>query len=262
MQQAPAGGRRTTSGTASDFVQANLIVVPAAYAAELRLLCARNPVPCPLIEALEPGAYEPRCAPGADLRRDIPGYRVWRDGRLVERRTDVVDLWTDDVAAFLIGCSFTFEAALIAAGLTIRHQQLGRNVPMYRTTILLAPAGRLHGHMVVSMRPFHAHDVERAREATRPYIHAHGEPIAWGDPAALGILDIDAPDEGDAVPLAPLDVPVFWGCGVTTQAVAMESRIPLVITHEPGQMFVTALRHEQLHVGRSGNEAAPGSVLR
>lgn len=246
MENASPGGRRTTSGTAADFVQANVIVVPTEYAAELRMLCERNPVPCPLIEALEPGAYEPRCAPGADLRRDVPAYRVWRDGQLVERRSEVADLWSDEFTAFLIGCSFTFEAALIAAGLPIRHQQLGRNVPMYRTTIPLAPAGRLHGHMVVSMRPFHASEVERARDATRPYIHAHGEPIAWGDPTALGIVDIDRPDEGDAVPLDSRDVPVFWGCGVTTQAVAVESRIPLVITHEPGHMFVTSLRHDEL----------------
>lgn len=246
MPDRDAGLRRTTSGTAADFVQANLIVVPAAYADELRLLCARNPVPCPLVEALDAGAFEPLCAPGRDLRRDIPAYRIWRDGRLIETRTDVCDLWTADVAAFLIGCSFTFESALIAAGLTIRHQELGRNVPMYRTSIPLAPAGRLHGHMVVSMRPFRAEDVERARDATRPFVHAHGEPIAWGDPAALGIADIRRPDEGDAVPLGPDDVPVFWGCGVTTQGVAMESRIPFVITHEPGQMFVTSLRHDQL----------------
>jgi uncharacterized protein YcsI (UPF0317 family) len=243
-----------TERLAPDCVQANLAVVPRAYAGDLADLCARNPVPCPLVEApLAPGAYAPRCAPGADLRTDLGRYRVWRDGRVVEQPRDVREVWSDDLVAFLIGCSFTFDHALAAAGLTARHYLQDRNVPMYRTTIPLAAAGRLRGTMVVSMRPYKEHEIERVRDATRPYGVAHGEPYAWGDPAQLGIADLTAPEYGDPPLLEPTDVPVFWGCGVTPQAVIVASRIPFAITHEPGHMFVTDLRHAD--VAREGGQS-------
>ena len=171
-----------TARLAPDHVQANLVVVPRAYAAELADLCARNPVPCPLVEQLPPGAFEPRCAVGADLRTDLGRYRVWREGTLAEQPRDVRALWSEDLVAFLIGCSFTFDHALAAARLEPRHYALARNVPMYRTRVPLAPAGRLHGTMVVSMRPYKAHEVERVREVTRPYRIGHGEPVAWATP--------------------------------------------------------------------------------
>ena len=235
----------TTSGLCPEYVQANLVIVPEAYAADVRGLCMRNPVPCPLVEELAPGAVEPRCAPGSDLRTDLPGYRLWIDGALAEKRGDVRDLWRGDLVSFLIGCSFTFEHALRDAGYPLRHQELGVTVPMYRTNIPLLPAGRLHGRIVVSMRPFPAEMVEGVRDVTRPYAEGHGEPIHWGDPAKIGIADMAAPDEGDVVPMEPGDVPVFWGCGVTPQLVAIESKLPFVITHEPGSMFVTSMRHEE-----------------
>ncbi|TAM87357.1 putative hydro-lyase [bacterium] len=237
--------KSTTSGLAPEYVQANLVVVPKAYAADVRGLCQRNPVPCPLVEELAPGAVEPRCAPGSDLRTDLPGYRIWVDGVLQERRHDVRDLWRDDFVAFLIGCSFTFERALVDAGYRLRHQELGQTVPMFRTNVPLAPSGRLHGRMVVSMRPFPAENVEGVRTLTRAYAEGHGEPVHWGDPALIGIADISRPDEGDPLQLEPGEVPVFWGCGVTPQLVTIESRLPFVITHEPGSMFITALRHEE-----------------
>ncbi len=233
----------STSGVAADYVQANLVVVPLAYASDFADLCARNPVPCPLVEpALPPGSYTPNCAPGADLRTDLGRYRVWRDGEVVARPRDVVAEWRDDLVAFLVGCSFSFERALARAGLTPRHQLAGRTVPMYRTTVPLAAAGRLRGTMVVSMRPYKAGEVERVRDITRPYRIAHGEPVAWGDPDALGIADITQPEDGDPPLLEAGDVPVFWGCGVTPQAAIVASRIPFAITHEPGSMFVTDLR--------------------
>jgi uncharacterized protein YcsI (UPF0317 family) len=236
-----------TERLAPRYVQANLAVVPRAYAGELADLCARNPVPCPLVEpALAPGAYEPRCAPGADLRSDLGAYRVWRDGVLVEQPRDVRALWSDDLVAFLIGCSFTFDHALVEAGLTPRHYAQSRNVPMYRTRVPLAPAGRLHGAMVVSMRPYKAAEIERVRDVTRPYRVAHGEPVAWGDPAQLGIADVRRPDYGDPPLLEDGDVPVFWGCGVTPQSVIVASKLPFAITHEPGHMFVTDLLHAEL----------------
>ncbi len=239
----------TTDRLAPDYVQANLIVVPRAYAAELEDLCARNPTPCPLVEALAPGAFAPRCAPGADLRTDLGRYRVWRDGELVEQPRDVLAHWSDDLVAFLIGCSFTFDHALAAAGLPPRHSTTGRNVPMYRTRVPLAAAGRLRGTMVVSMRPYKAHEVERARDVTRPFRIGHGEPVAWGDPEQLGIDDIARPDYGDPPLLEAGDVPVFWGCGVTPQAVIVASRLPFAITHQPGYMFVTDLPHDALRSG-------------
>lgn len=236
--------RGPTAGLAPDYVQANLVVVPHEFAADMRGLCRRNPVPCPLLEELPQGATAPRSAPGADLRTDLPAYRVWRAGKISEKQSDVVDLWNADLCAFLIGCSFTFEGALVQAGLPVRHLELGRNVPMYRTSVPLAASGRLRGHMVVSMRPYPAEDVERVREVTRPFVSSHGEPFWWGDPGALGIADVGRPDEGDPVPIRAGEVPVFWGCGVTPQVVAVESQLPFVITHEPGHMFVTDLRHE------------------
>jgi uncharacterized protein YcsI (UPF0317 family) len=238
-----------TERLAPDHVQTNLVVVPREYADELADLCARNPVPCPVIEQLAPGAFAPRCAPNADLRTDLGRYRVWRDGALAEQPRDVRELWTDDLVAFLIGCSFTFDHALADAGLTPRHYALERNVPMYRTRIPLAAAGRLRGMMVVSMRPYKRDDVERVRDVTRPFRVAHGEPITWGDPAALGIGDLGRPDYGDPPRFEPGEVPVFWGCGVTPQSVIVASRLPFAITHEPGHMFVTDLVHADLRAG-------------
>ena len=237
----------STERLAPEHVQANLAVVPRAYADELADLCARNPVPCPLVEPpLAAGAYAPRSAPDADLRTDLGRYRVWRDGALVDQPRDVRALWSDDLVAFLIGCSFTFDHALAAAGLEPRHYTQHRNVPMYRTSVPLAAAGRLTGTMVVSMRPYPADAIERVRAATRPYRVAHGEPVAWGDPAQLGIADLLRPDYGDPPLLEDGDVPVFWGCGVTPQSVIVASKIPFAITHEPGHMFVTDLRHDEL----------------
>ena len=236
--------REPTTGRAPNFVQANLVVLPSDWADEFELLTRRNPVPCPLVERLPIGAFAPACAPHADLRTDIGAYRIWRDGVCTEQTSDVRTLWRPDLVAFLIGCSFSFERALTDADLTPRHIEVGKNVPMYVTTLPLAPAGRFGGTWVVSMRPYAAADVERVRAVTRPYGEAHGEPVAWGDPRALGIADLARPDEGDAIPLDEDDVPVFWGCGVTPQRSLLGARVPFAITHEPGHMFVTDLLHE------------------
>ena len=238
--------RGPTAGIAPEFVQTNLVIVPSDSAEDLADLCARNPVPCALVETLGPGHYQPACAPDADIRTDLPLYRVYRKGLLLEKRTDIVDLWHEDFVTFLIGCSYTFEYALTQAGFVMRHHAEGKSVPMYRTSLPLMPAGRLWGHMIVSMRPFKPQDVDAVREITRPYRAAHGEPIHWGDPEAIGIRRLDHPDEGDAVTVERGEVPVFWGCGVTPQNVAIESRMPYVIVHEPGHMFVTDMRHDEL----------------
>jgi uncharacterized protein YcsI (UPF0317 family) len=235
-----------TAGLAPEYVQTNLVIVPGEYADDMADLCARNPVPCALVETLAPGSYTPRCAADADIRTDLPGYRVYRKGLLLEKRRNILDLWRDDFVSFLIGCSYTFEYALQRAGFRMRHQIQGKAVPMYRTSLMLMPAGRLWGHMVVSMRPFKREDVGSVREITRPYRAAHGEPIHWGDPEAIGIRRLDQPDEGEPVPIERGEIPVFWGCGVTPQNAAIESRVPFVIVHEPGHMFVTNVHHEDL----------------
>jgi uncharacterized protein YcsI (UPF0317 family) len=233
--------RRDTAGQAPGRIQANLMVVPKAHAFDFLLFCQRNPKPCPLVEVLAPGALEPACAPGANIATDLPGYRVYRDGALSEERDEVAGLWRDDLVGFLIGCSFSFEAAVQAAGVRLRHIDQGRNVAMYRTDLACTPAGILSGEMVVSMRPIKSRDVARVVEIAARLPIAHGAPVHVGNPGALGIADIARPEYGDPVEILDDEVPVFWACGVTPQWVAQRSRLPLCITHAPGKMFVTDL---------------------
>jgi len=227
-----------TSGLAAGYVQANLVILPAVFAFDFLLFCLRNPKPCPLIEVLEAG------------RTDLPRYRVWEDGELAGEPSDIAALWRDDLVTFLLGCSFSFEAALLAAQVPVRHIEDGCNVPMFRTDRPCVQAGRFHGPMVVSMRPIPASLVEKATEISRGMPEAHGAPVHVGDPSALGIADISKPDYGDPVSLRDGDVPMFWACGVTPQAVAMTSRAPLVLTHSPGRMFLTDWRNEDCERNR------------
>jgi uncharacterized protein YcsI (UPF0317 family) len=229
-----------TAGLAPGYAQANLVILPAEWAFEFLLFCQRNPQPCPLLDVTDPGRWSPSLvAPDADLRCDLPKYRVWRDGELVDEPADIRSLWRDDFVSFLLGCSFTFDAVLKAAGLPVRHVDLGRNVPMYRTSIPCRPAGRFQGPLVVSMRPFSPANALRAVEITSRYPEMHGSPVHIGFPEQIGIADLAAPDYGDAVPILKGELPVFWACGVTPQAVVTASRPPLAITHSPGCMFVT-----------------------
>jgi uncharacterized protein YcsI (UPF0317 family) len=236
-----------TPGLALGYVQANLVVVPRDLAFDFLLFCQRNPKPCPLLDVTEPGDPEPKlAAPGADVRGDLPRYRVYRRGELAEEPTDLRAWWRDDLVAFLIGCSFTFESALLAAGVPLRHVEQGRNVPMYRTDIACRPAGVFRGPLVVSMRPLTPAQAVTATRVCARFPRAHGTPIHFGNPAAIGIRDLDRPDFGDAVEIRPGEVPVFWACGVTPQAVGMEAKPPLLLTHSPGCMFVTDLRDTDL----------------
>lgn len=233
-----------TSGLAPGFAQANLVILPADEALDFLRFCVRNPKPCPLLEVTDTGSPHPSgLAADADLRTDLPRYRVFRDGRLVEEPTEITGHWRDDLVAFLLGCSFTFEWALAAAGLPIAHQDQGVNVPMYVTDRRCSPAGRFDGPLVVSMRPFAPDAIPLAAEISARFPAMHGAPVHIGDPAELGIGDISTPDFGDAVRIGPDEVPVFWACGVTPQAVAIEARPSLAIFHAPGHMFVTDRRH-------------------
>jgi len=240
---------RPTAGAANGRVQANLMIVPQEAAFDFLLFCQRNPKPCPVIEVVEAGKVEPACAPGADLRTDLPRYRVYRDGKLAEERTDVRALWREDLVSFLIGCSFSFEEALAAAGVPLRHVEACCNVPMYRTARQTAPAGRFRGPLVVSMRPIPAGLVPRAVQVTARFERVHGAPVHAGAPQALGIRDLGRPDFGDPVEIRDGEIPVFWACGVTPQAAALASGLPFCITHAPGHMFVTDLVNAELAGG-------------
>ncbi len=234
-----AGLRVPTASLAPGFAQANLIALPQEAAIEFALFARRNPRPCPLLDVTEPGCPATRLAAGADLRTDLPAYRVWEHGRCVAEPGDVSRYWRDDLVAFLIGCSFTFERALLAAGVPVRHVEQGANVPMYVTSRQCRPAGRFAGPLVVSMRPVPAGLVATAAAVTARYPAAHGAPVHVGDPAVLGIADLSRPDFGDQVTLRAGDVPVFWACGVTPQAALARAGLPFAITHAPGHMLIT-----------------------
>jgi uncharacterized protein YcsI (UPF0317 family) len=234
-----AGLPVSTAGWAPGYAQANLIAVPRDIAYDLLLFAQRNPKPCPVLDVTEPGDPTTVLAPGADLRTDLPAYRVWRDGECVAEVEDVTDYWRDDLVAVLLGCSFTFEQALLEAGVPVRHLEEDRNVPMFRTSLACRPAGGLAGPMVVTMRPVPAALVATAVTVTARYPAVHGAPVHVGDPAAIGIAELSRPDYGDAVTVAPGEVPVFWACGVTPQAAVMASRPAFAISHAPGSMFVT-----------------------
>ncbi len=232
--------RGPTAGLARGFVQANLVVLPLEMAFEFFLFCHRNPKPCPVLDVTEPGNFCPVVvAPDADLRTDLPAYCVYRNGELVEETDTLLSHWQSDFVAFLLGCSFTFENALLQVGLPVRHLEQGCNVPMYKTNLPCQPAGQFHGSMVVSMRPLRPEQTIQAVDICRNFSRAHGTPVHFGNPEAIGITDLSRPDYGDPVSIHPDEVPVFWACGVTPQYIAQQAGLPLLITHKPGHMFVT-----------------------
>ena len=238
-----------TSGHAPGHVQANMVILPADEAATFGEFCERNPGPCPVLEILAPGDPVPhRIAPGADIRTDLPRYRVFRDGVAVDEPGDISDIWRDDLVTFLLGCSFIAEEPLMREGLLLRHIEETGIVPMYRTGIETEPAGKYHGPMVVSMRPFTAADADRAADVTSHYPMAHGAPIHRGDPDAIGINDLAAPEYGLPVTVPPDHIPVFWPCGVTPQEAILNARPSLAITHAPGHMFVGDITAESTRV--------------
>ena len=236
-----------TSGLAPGNVQANLVILPQALANDFLRFAQANPKPCPVLAVSEPGDPRfPALARDLDIRTDLPRYRVWRHGELVEEPTDIGHVWRDDLVSFAIGCSFSFEEALIEDGIEVRHIACGRNVPMYRTSILCVPAGVFHGPLVVSMRPLRPADAIRAVQITSRFPSVHGAPVHLGMPEQIGIADIDNPDYGDAVPVGRDELPVFWACGVTPQAAIAAVKPAFCITHAPGSMLITDLRNTKL----------------
>ena len=236
-----------TSGLADGHVQGNIVILPEALATDFLRYCQRNPKPCPLLAVSEPGqAMLPALGADIDIRTDVPRYRVWRHGELVDQPTDISPLWRNDLVTFVIGCSFSFEEALLQAGLPLRHIVQKRNVAMYRSNIATASAGVFQGPMVVSMRPFKAADAIRAVQITSRFPDVHGAPVHLGDPSHIGIADLGRPDYGDAVDVMPDEIPVFWACGVTPQAAIAQARPAFCITHAPGAMLITDLLNHQL----------------
>ena len=236
-----------TAGLAAGYVQGNLVVLPHDWADEFLRFCQANPKPCPVLAVSKPGSTElPSLGEDLDICTDVGRYRVWHDGQLVDEPTDIRALWRGDLVSFVIGCSFSFEGPLIAAGIPIRHIARGCNVSMYRTNVPTTPAGRFCGPLVVSMRPLKPADAIRAVQITSRLPAVHGAPVHIGFPESIGIADLAKPDFGDAVPIEPDELPVFWACGVTPQAAIAAARPPFAITHAPGCMLVTDLKNAQL----------------
>ena len=238
-----------TAGHALGYAQANLAILKKEHAFDFLLFAQRNPKACPILDVIEPGEVAPKgIAKGADIRTDIPKYRVYKQGVFVEEVTDLHDYWSDDFVCFLIGCSFSFENALLNNEIDVRHISEGCNVPMYKTNIATTPAGLFEGPTVVSMRPIPEADVVRAVQVTSRFPSVHGAPLHIGNPETICIQDLSNPDFGDAVTIKEGEVPVFWACGVTPQAIAMHVKPDLMITHAPGHMFVTDIRDEHLGI--------------
>jgi len=238
-----------TAGMAEGFAQANLAIIPRELAFDFMLFAQRNPKPCPILDVIEPGKVEPiSMGQGADIRTDIPKYRVYEKGILIAEVTDLLNYWREDLVCFLLGCSFSFETALLKAGIPVRHIEENCNVPMFISNIQCKPAGFFHGPMVVTMRPIPQAQVVRAVQVTSRFPAVHGAPIHIGDPAVIGIKDLSQPNFGDSVTIRDGEIPVFWACGVTPQAVAMATKPDLMITHAPGHMFICDVRDEDLAV--------------
>jgi uncharacterized protein YcsI (UPF0317 family) len=235
-----------TAGLAPGYVQGNVCILPRAFAEDFRRYCERNPKPCPLIGVSAPGdPHLPELAQDLDIRSDVPRYRVFRHGKLKGEVTDIRDLWTDDMVAFAIGCSFSFEEALIDAGVSLRYVSEGKNVAMYLSNIETEPAGPFRGPMAVSMRPLTSENTKRAVQITSRYPKAHGAPVHIGDPGAIGIADLDRPFAGDRIEVKVDELPVFWACGITPQAAVLAAKPPICITHAPGHMLVTDRRNSE-----------------
>ena len=236
-----------TAGMCAGYAQANLVVLPKELAYDFLLFTQRNPKSCPLLEVSDTGSrLLHEIADGADIATEIPRYRIYRDGVLSGEYTDVSEFWQDDFVSFLIGCSFSFESALLEASIPVRHIEENCNVPMYKTNIPCTPAGVFHGNMVVSMRPIPYELVAKAVLVTGEMPRVHGAPIHIGTPEAIGITDLYHPDFGDMVTIREGEVPVFWPCGVTPQNVVMESKPSLAITHAPGHMLITDVKNTEL----------------
>jgi len=240
---------KPTAGLTMGYAQANLVILPEKYAFDFLLFCQRNPKPCPLLEVLEPGKFRTEfLSREADIRTDIPRYNIYRQGNLEAKVKEIKSIWGKDFVSFLLGCSFSFEEALVRAKIPVRHLEEHKNVPMFISNIACKPAGIFHGPMVVTMRPIAANKVSQAVQITSRYALVHGAPVHIGDPSKIGVRNLKKPDFGDPVTIMKNEIPVFWACGVTPQAVVMRAKPDLCITHAPGHMFISDLLNEELAI--------------
>lgn len=235
--------RSNTKRLALGHHQANVTIVPERYAFDFMRFCFRNPKPLPLLEVTEPGEPVPRkSAPDADLRTDVGEYLVLRDGEVAERRHSIAELWRKDHVAFLTGCNLSLDRVMLEAGIPLPHLHSEEAFPaQYRSSIECTPAGAFRGPLVVSLRPVPDALVVPLVELTSRYALSHGAPVHIGDPAAIGVRDLAKVDWGRQNVMPPGHTPMFWACGITAQAAAIASRIPEMIVHAPGRLFVTDL---------------------
>lgn len=239
----------STAGIAPGYVQGNLTILPVDLAHDFLRFCQRNPRPCPIIGVSETGDPRiPALGLDLDLRSDLPCYRVWKNGTLAEETNDITSWWRDDLVAFVLGCSLSFEEALLSEGMPLRHVERGVRVPMFRTNIACKPAGIFSGPMVVSMRPLQPAYAIRAIQITSRFPSVHGAPVHIGLPELIGIRDLSKPDYGDATPIESDELAVFWACGVTPQSVIAEAKPAFAITHAPGCMLITDLLNRELAI--------------
>lgn len=232
-----------TAGQAPDHLQGNVVILPRKYAADFLQFCMNNPKPCPLIGVSTPGDVAiPSLGTDIDMRSDIPLYRIYKSGALMGETSDINDIWSENLVTFVLGCSFTFEEALIRAGFGVRHIEQGSNVPMFKSSIQTIKSGVFNGPVVVTMRPYKKADIPAIFDLCAKFPHAHGTPLYWGDPSGIGIQDLSSPDYGDAIEVGDGETPVFWACGVTPQAAIEAAKPDLCITHAPGHMFVTDIK--------------------
>lgn len=236
-----------TAGMCGGYAQANLVILPRDYAEDFKEFTKKNPKPCPVLEILDGSPLVHAMGEGANIVTDIPRYFIYKDGVKVDEVTDASGYWQDDFVGFLIGCSFSFEEALLEAGIDVRHISMGCNVPMYKTGIECEKAGVFEGPLVCSMRPMTPEHAKKAAEITGRYPNVHGAPVHIGDPSDIGIADINRPDYGDPVEIREGEIPVFWACGVTPQAAVEQAKPPIVITHAPGHMFITNVKNSELN---------------
>ena len=234
-----------TAGLGTGYLQANLAIMPQEYALDFMRYCQRNPKPCPLTGVSDTGSpILFTMGDGIDVRTDVPAYNIYRHGELTETVTNLISYWQDDFVAFALGCSFTFEHALRAAGLPVWHIENNTTVPMFRSNIDTVPAGPFHGKMAVSLRAIPNDRVDEVVEISRQFPLAHGAPVHVGDPSAIGITHIDRPHWGDPAPLPDGHTPVFWACGVTPQIAIEHAQLPICITHKPGHMLITDIAED------------------
>ena len=230
---------RPTAGECPGYIQTNMVALPRAYAKRFEAFAKANSKAIPVLEIIEDGHCSKTLAPSANILNEIPKYNILKDGILVETLKDITHYASEDLVFFLIGCSFSFENALIENGMPLRHVDEQKNVAMYRTNIKLTPMEGFEGDMVVSMRPIKKEKVADACIVTSHFPKTHGAPIHVGYPDMIGIDDISKPDYGDAIEIKPDEIPLFWPCGVTPQNVITSMKLPFAITHAPGHMFVT-----------------------